>query len=86
MQYEVSAFGRSNRFGVYDNIGGGFVCKRDRNPFATNDPQKAARLASRLNSAKDASGIAGALIDFGANQSDAWRYAQTVYDLHGEVK
>lgn len=84
MQYEVSALGRGNSFGVYDNIGNGFVCKRDLKPFTTRDPMKAARLANRLNSASDASAIASALVDFGANQSDAWRYAQGVYDLAGK--
>ena len=78
-KYEVSGLGRS--FVVWDNFSDQPVCKRDRTPFKTTDVQKALRLAGALNRATDAASIAAALIDFGANQSDAWRYAQTVYEI-----
>lgn len=84
MQYERYTLRRTRSrtvYAVYDNIAGAPVTGRGGAPLTSTDRQKCDRLARALNGARDAASAAGALIDFGASQSDAWRYAQQVYAL-----
>jgi len=81
MQYERYTLRRTRSrtvYAVYNNYAAAPVTGRGRVPLTTADRQKCDRLARALNDARDAATIAGALIDFGASQSDAWRYAQTI--------
>lgn len=82
MRYEAYELERRGGvWAIYDNVASEPVCKRDRSPMTTRDPHKAARLANQLSEAKDAPTIAGVLMALGATQGDAWKYAQSIYDL-----